>query len=106
MRRPTHRRLQYLDGGATPTEQNLFHTAAISGLLPTPSTKEFRFIGKTISPSGISDQFGAVGATLVMPTGIVFPAGAHLCMQIGNSQTPWEGQVIGYVQGYLTKNKK
>jgi hypothetical protein len=98
---------QSFDGDGTPTRGDRTHTATITGLLPDPpGGKSFKFIGRTLAPSGIADLDGGVGSSIVMPTGIVFPAGAHICMQVGSSLSPYEGEAVGFIQGFLVKDKR
>ncbi len=58
-----------------------------------------------VAPSMISDAFGGAGGTVVIPTGVVIPGGATICMQVGASQG-FVGEAGGFLQGFLVKGKK
>lgn len=59
----------------------------------------------TVAPSMISDAYGGAGGSVVIPTGVVIPGGATICMQVGASQG-FLGEALGFLQGYLVKGKK
>jgi hypothetical protein len=94
------------DGDGTPTEGLLTHASTITGYLPILGTKTFKAVGRAFSTSGPADSTGGAGDELVMPTGIVIPAGAHICMQLGSSEGTDNVFGFGFIQGFLVHDKK
>jgi hypothetical protein len=82
------------------------HVGSILASVQVPGTKSFVPVAGTVAPAGNADALGTSGSSIVMPTGMVIPPNAHLCLQIGSSDSPVDARVVGYIQGYLTKWKK
>jgi hypothetical protein len=76
---------------------DVLHFAVFSALLDGVNVN-----GRTLAPGIISDANGLANGQLVMPTGIVIPGGATVCMQIGASEL-YFGEAVGFLQGFLKR---
>jgi hypothetical protein len=76
---------------------NVLHFATFTALLDGVNAN-----GRTLAPGIISDANGTSTGQLVMPTGIVVPGGATVCMQVGASEL-YFGEAVGFLQGFLKR---